>query len=379
MKKTILILTLAAFAFAPVLRAEGTKYPPINPALLYWQAAAELPQLTEDQARDLSEMASGKLPFDAEKAGQLLTPKGSLRLAEKAANSTASCDWGLPLEDGPGTSLPHLAKIRQLAGLAIINAETLFAKGKVKEGVEWLMVAHRIARHAGAGDLLISFLVQNAIETNAVRAAARHCLSWDDGTRQAYAAALQTLPPLRTVQESFHGEQVLIDWVERRALPSAQSQHEIEELMQALTIEKPADKEAMIAQLAPGALPATLTEWRDLQSRLEAALGKPWAQGQPEIKALTDEAVHSPRYLIRNYIPTVTSVSENAFILATLHTMLQAALQHGSQLDEAAAGAYRDALEGEPLRLQKGENGTLTLLAARQHPVGKNLSLQLGK
>jgi hypothetical protein len=59
--------------------------------------------------------------------------------------------------------------------------------------------------------------------------------------------------------------------------------------------------------------------------------------------------------------------------------MLDAGLQHGPQLDEASAGAYRDALEGEPLRLQKGEGGTLTLLAARQHPAGQDLSLSLGK
>ena len=104
-----------------------------------------------------------------------------------------------------------------------------------------------------------------------------------------------------------------------------------------------------------------------------------WTQGDAEIKALTDEAVHSPHYLIRNFIPATLGVAEKGFVLTTLHTMLDAALQHGPQLDEAAAVTYRDTLEGEPLRVQKSKDGTLTLLAAQQHPAGKELSLQLGK
>src|SRR5260221_2135270 len=133
-----------------------------------------------------------------------------------------------------------------------------------------------------------------------------------------------------------------MDWIEGHA--GSESQRE--RLIRKLTSEKPGDTEAVTAEFAPGPLRATLIEWRELQSRLEAALGKPWAQGQPEVKALTDEAVHSPRYLIRTLIPAVMSVAERGFALTTLHTMLDAALQHGPQLDAATAGHYRDALEG---------------------------------
>ena len=120
-------------------------------------------------------------------------------------------------------------------------------------------------------------------------------------------------------------------------------------------------------------------EWRGLQSRLEAAFGKPWAKSQAEIKALTDEAAHSPHLLLRLAFPASTGVLEKWFTVATLRTMLDAALQHGPQLDAAAAGAYRDALEGDPLQWKQGDNGTSTLAAAHPHPAGKDISLQLGK
>jgi len=381
MKTTLLILALGAFALASTLRAEETTRPPINPALLYWQAAAVLPKLTDDQAKDLGAMASGKIPFDAAKAQGLLTSESSLRLMQKAANSTAPCDWGLPTEDGPEMALPHTSKMLEMASLAILGAETSFASGKTKEGLDWLLTTQRMARHAGAGDLLISNLVQFAIETNAIRAAARHCLSWDPETRQSYTAMLQTLPPLHTTQAAYRGEHWLIDWVERKFTEPAESKADGEKFLQSIVAggSKPEDKEALAAELAPGAIQAALAELRSLQSRTEAAAGKPWSKAEPELKALDEEAARSSHFLVRASYPTPASVAAKQYAIATMRTMLDAALQHGPQLDAAAAATYHDSFDGEPLLLKKAGDGALTLFASHQHPAGKDLSLQLGK
>ncbi|MEI9893518.1 MAG: hypothetical protein WDN28_06365 [Chthoniobacter sp.] len=133
MKTTLLTLAFATFTFAPGLRAEDAK--PTNPALLYWQAAAILPQLTPGQAKEVRDVAYGRKPFDAAAAATILSDsKSSLRLAMKAANSPVPCDWGLPTEDGPFMALPHVSKLQEMASIAILQAETLFADGKVKEG-----------------------------------------------------------------------------------------------------------------------------------------------------------------------------------------------------------------------------------------------------
>lgn len=379
MKKSILTLTIAALLLSPQLRAEDVKYPPINPALLYWQVAAQLPQLTEDQAKELGAMAMGKTPFDAARAAQLPLDASSLRFVRQAADSTAPCDWGLPLEEGPAMPLPHVAKLQQISSLVIVKAESAFAQGKVQEGLDWLVVAHRMARHAGAGDMLISYLVQNAIETNAIRAAGRHCLGWDTETRHAYAATLQGLAPLHTAQDALRSERIFVDWVERHFNAGGKSAAEIRSIITSLTAEKAAESKDVEAQFAPGAMAAALTEWRGLQNRLEAAFGKPWTEGQSEITTLTDEAAHSSHLLPRLAFPATTGVFEKSFSVATLHTMLEAALEYGPKLDEAAAANYRDSLEGEPLRLKKGDNGTLTLVAAHPHPANKEISLPLGK
>jgi hypothetical protein len=379
MKKTILTLSIAALLITPRLRAEDLKYPPINPALLYWQAAAQLPQLTEDQSKELRAMASGKDPFDAARAAKLPLDDGTMRFLRRAAESTAPCDWGLQMEDGPGMILPHLAKLQQISSLAIVKADSLFAQGKVQEGIDWLVITHRIARHAGVGDMLISHLVQNAIETNAIRAAGRHCLGWDVETRRAYAATLHGLSPLRTAQDGLRGERIFIDWIERHFNAGGKADSEIKAIIASLTADKAAEKENLEAQFTPDAMAATLAAWRSLQARLEGAFAKPWAEGQAEIKALTDEAVRGPHLLIRLAFPATTGVFEKQFTVTTLHIMLEAALEHGPQLDEAAVGAYRDAFEGDPLQLKKGDNGALTLQAAHAHPAGKEISLQLGK
>ena len=68
MKYPIKSIILVILCCAPSLlrAAEVRSSRNTNPALLYWQAAAELPPLSEAQARQLREIADGKIPFKAE-------------------------------------------------------------------------------------------------------------------------------------------------------------------------------------------------------------------------------------------------------------------------------------------------------------------------
>ncbi len=380
MKKTILTLTIATLLITPSLRAEEVQYPPINPALLYWQAASQLPQLSEAQATQLNDLAGGRKPFDASKDKDLLNASNALRLIRKGAESTVDCDWGLPMEDGPLMLMPHLAKIREMSSLAIVQAESLFAQGKVKEGTEWLLTAHRMARHSGVGDILICNLVQFAIETNALRAAARHCLDWDEATRKSYAAELKNLPPMHSTRTAYRGERVFADWVEKRFSQPGMTPEAIKELAKDILVDhKPEDKATIISELSAGNVHKVMAELRAIEDRRDVLLSKPWKQGAPELAALAEEIGHSQYLLVRGTLPSVISVPEKQYVLATLQHMLEAALQYGRQLDEKAAATYHDEFEGEPLRLKKSEDGTLTLISAHQQPAGKDISLQLGK
>jgi len=375
--KTILILTTLAALLLPALRADDTKHPPINPALLYWQAAAMLPKLSDVQAKELAEMAAGKEPTDSAKIEALSLGSAS-RVLRKAAASSAMCDWGLMKEDGPATVLPHLAKIRELATIAIVEGEVSLAQGRTSEGLDWFLTAHRIARHSGAGELLISFLVQTAIEATVLNAASRHCLDWDEATRHGYAEKLKALPPLHSAQDAYQGELVFVDWMERlNQLAEPQRTKKLDEAFKMWAGNE--EKEKLSALMVPETLSRELAGFREFHMRTASAFGKPWQEGKPELDAIEKNVQQSVFILAKMTMPAGAACYDKTFVIATLRTMLDAALEHGAQLDEARAATYQDAFEGKPLRLQKSTDGAFSLIAAEKHPKGKDIKLKLGR
>lgn len=384
--KIILSTTIAIFALTSYVSADEVKYPPINPALTYWQAAALMPDLKGEKAGLLGDAVFGKKPLEDAKVKELLSEsESSLKAFAKAASSVAPCDWGLAFEEGPELGLPHLSKIRELCLLAILKADTLFAEGKPKEGIDWLLLAERAARHAAAGDLLISVLVQDSIESTIIGAAGEHCLGWDEATRKMYADALQALPPLHRYQDALRRETVMIDWVERRLQSTdPNSRQKLEEMIVTEELaakpgpEREAETKLLQEQLTPGNGPKFIAELRDLNRHTQAAMAKPWKESQAELQAITKEAQQGS-VLVKAAYPSFESVNLKRLQIATLRTMRDAALQYGPKLDEAAAATFKDSFDGEPLVLKKGEDGRLSLTTARQYRKGKYIELKLGK
>jgi hypothetical protein len=385
--KVILSTTIAIFALASCLLAEEVKYPPINPALTYWQAAAEMPELRGEKADLLRDLVSGRKPFDALKAKELLAgSERSMKLFASASASPAPCDWGLPLEEGPEMGLPHVSKINELSRFAILKADVLFAEGKTSEGIEWLLKVHRAARHAGAGDILITALVQFSIEISAVRAAAWHCLEWDESMRNNYADGLKALPALHEMQDALRGEIALNDSYTRHF--ESIDTNTLQRLLEALSSanqsnnksesEIEAEAKLLREQLTSENFPKLIAETRELYLHAQTALGKPWKESEIEVQAITKQAQQSTIF-VKLTFPSFEQLNLKRFEVKTLRTMLDAALQYGPKLDEAAAASFKDAFDGEPLVLKKGDDGGLTLTTGRQYRKGKDIELKLGR
>ena len=307
-KRLLISTTIAAFLLMPALRAAETKSPPINPALLYWQAAAQLPKLSDQQETELRDMASGKQPADSAKIEGFGFGRAE-KFLRRAAASPAPCDWGLVLEDGPAMAMPHLSKIREMANIAVAQGDALLREGKTAEGLDTLLMAHRMARHAGVGGTLISYLVQVAIETTALQAAARHCLGWDEATRHGYAVKLQALPPLRSLQEGYHGELLLADWID--GLAQLGEAERFEKARAVLWMaegdsKSPADQKAesekLRTALESGKAEQGVEAYRGFHKRAEAAMGKPWKEGNGELMAIDDEVQRSD-YFRKGVLP----------------------------------------------------------------------------
>jgi len=380
--KLILSTTIAVFTLASCVLAEEVKYPPINPALIYWQSAALMPDLKGEKSNLVRDITTGKKPFDATKAEAILSDSGAaLRLFARAADSTVPCDWGLQAQDGPAMPLPHVSKIMELSRVAILKADSLFTEGKTSEGIEWLLTVHRAARHAGAGDLLISALVQFSMETSAMKTGALHCLAWDEGARKKYADGLKALPPLHSLQDAFRGEMYSIDWIERHFQPAdpKASQALLDQLGNKPGSEFEAQIKLLQEQLVSGSGPKIIAEMRDFNRRTREAIGKPWKEGQVELQKVAEEVQHGNILTRITFAETSTNLNAKQFEIATLRTMLDAALQYGPKLDEAAAAGFKDAFDGEPLVLKKADDGSLTLTTAKQYKKGKDIELKLGK
>lgn len=380
--KLILSTTMAIFALTSCVIAEEVKYPPINPALIYWQSAAMMPNLKGEKSDLVRDFTTGKKPFDATKANAILSESGAaLRLFARAAESPAPCEWGLQLQDGPGMPLPHASKVMELSRVAILKADSLFAEGKTLEGIEWLLTVHRAARHAGAGDVLISALVQMSMEASAMKTGAQHCLAWDEEARKRYADGLKALPPLHSLQDAFRGEMNSIDWIERHCLPADPKTHEThpEALGNGTGSEFDAQTKLFQMQIMSGGGPKIIAELRDFNRRAQAAMGKPWKEGQADLQAIAKDVEQANVLTKLMFAESSTNLNVKQFEIATLRTMLDAALQYGPKLDEAAAATFKDAFDGEPLVLKKADDGTLTLTTAREYKKGKDIELKLGK
>ena len=117
----------------------------------------------------------------------------------------------------------------------------------------------------------------------------------------------------------------------------------------------------------------------DFHSRTVAAFGTAWKEASPELEAINADIQSGDVILAKLSFPAVTSIHNRAFVTETLRTMLIAALDHGTQLNDTIAATYHDAFEGNPLRLLKGEGGTLNLVTAKPHPKDKVIQLSLGK
>ena len=381
MKLKLFFTALATVFFLSGIRAAEKEYPPVNPALLYWQAAAMLPDLTDEQATELRDTAAGKLPVDPAKAAALGSD-AAIHLLRKAALSSVPCDWGLSREDGPAMALPHISKMRQLTSLALLESERQFLDGNTANGMDWILITHRMARHSGAGDTLISFLVQEEGEASALRAAARHCLGWDETTRRQYAEKLNSLPPPQSLQDSYRSEKIFIDWLGNLfGRDDETTRKRLTEALGTVNHENDSDQGKALHNLIsdPEAWRKEMAALYGFHSRTAAAFGKPWKEVSAELEAINAEIESGDVILAKLTFPAVTSFHHRAFVTATLRTMLVAALDHGRKLDDTIVATYHDAFEGNPLRLLKAEDGTISLCSAEPHPKDKLIQLSLGK
>jgi hypothetical protein len=198
-----LLLALTPLAQAQDRAAAGPSLAD-NAALKYWQAFAQLPQWNEQQNRIIGDWST--VPLDADAQAVVDGSRAALLYLHRGAQRT-NCDWGLDLDDGPGLLMPHVSKARELARLAGLRARRELARGNQAPAVQDIGAGLALARHVGSDNILISVLVQAAIQNLLVDLAAEHLVELDAEALRALADQVERLPPGGSVKGSMGIEQ----------------------------------------------------------------------------------------------------------------------------------------------------------------------------
>jgi hypothetical protein len=150
---------------SPMHAAEVNFRTDINPALLYFQAYQNMPQLTEEDTRYLFDHP-GAWPenIDDRAKGLLRQYDNSFKGLRRARYSQVPCDWGYDLSDGPEALLPGLAPAKRLSQVARLRAMAALDEKDFEGAKEAIASAYALGRNLSKDNILISALVQDAIE-----------------------------------------------------------------------------------------------------------------------------------------------------------------------------------------------------------------------
>jgi hypothetical protein len=191
----VLVCPVAANAQAPDERSDLAT----NAALQYWQAFSQMPTPSEAQKKLVEDLTSD--PRDPEAEKLLAASQTSLMYLHRGA-ALARCDWGLEYNDGISMLMPHLAKARDLARLAALDARRAFQRGNWKAARRDATSIMVLARHIGRDPVMINLLVRVGLEGLVVDVVAPYVpdlkASYADATTM-FAA----MPPAPTLEQSI--------------------------------------------------------------------------------------------------------------------------------------------------------------------------------
>jgi hypothetical protein len=196
-----------------VSRAE-TYRTDINSALLYYRSFLMPWQPMSDADRNYLSTKQGmeqKLP---ERFGPVVANyDNQFSLVRQAAHSTVSCDWGLDFSDGPNLMLPHLARAKAVAQTAQLRAVWDLQHNRQDDAREDMLAAFVLGRNAANDGLLISALVQNAMEAIVYSTVAQNFGEFSPETLKQLVDGFDAAPARHTISTCVPTEiSAFYDW-----------------------------------------------------------------------------------------------------------------------------------------------------------------------
>jgi hypothetical protein len=207
---SLLVLTVTLFG----TRGEEFRTD-INPALLYYRAFLVQTEPMSDADRDYLWSKEGKEKKLPERFGRIVAGyDNQFQLVRQAGHATVPCDWGIDLNAGPNILLPHLARAKAVAQAAQLRAVWDLQHGRQEDARDDLLAAFVLGRNAATDGLLISALVQFAIEALDYGTIANHFGEFSPETLQQLVAGFDAAPARHTMSACIATEKpAFYDWM----------------------------------------------------------------------------------------------------------------------------------------------------------------------
>jgi hypothetical protein len=317
----------------------------INPALTYYQAfniAPDYPPKDRDYLFT-NEWRGQRLP---DRLGDLMAGyDNEFRLISKAAHSTVPCDWGIDWSAGPGTLLPHLARIKAVAQAARLRAMWDLQHDRQTNAREDLLAALALGRNGGADGCLIGALVQIAVERIVCATVAENFNQFSPETLQQLADGFNAPPARGTIAACIPMEQLCCEhWMINRALElQAANPGNDAKVMEALrhTFEfetssgdgpqQTNNTWQQIVAAAAGTSDGVIKLLRDMDpmyARLANIEALPHAEYEEEVTQFSADIRNSPNPFIHEFFPAVEKCRPREFSALVDLAMVQAAVQY---------------------------------------------------
>lgn len=338
----------------------------INPALLYWQAWAEAPTLSDSDQGYLftNDWRGHKLD---QKFGDLIGRYDvAFKLLYRASKSKVACEWGYDLTDGPEALLPGLAKAKVLAQAARLRGLWRLQIGDQDSAIGDLASAFAQGRRLAEDRILISALVQYAIENICINAIAENYHRFSLASLDRFSASIAAGPPSGSVAACIPTEKTsLHGWLLRRieelgqeSTDPAQVVEKSRELLK-LLMDSPGERDPAKADRIIVAAGATVPgiiryvgELAPMYDELQTLMQTPFPEAQTRIKTFDSRVRAHPNLLVQEMFSAMGNCRRKEFTAEVKRSMLQAAIEQRRGGD-AAREQVKDPMSQQPFAYQR--------------------------
>jgi hypothetical protein len=358
------LLTLASIGR---VSADAGSRTDINPALLYWQATAALPDRAGQDHLFTNEWRGHAL--DERFNQQIATYDNAFKLLRQAARQKAPCDWGYDLSQGPELLLPGLAKAKLLSQAARLRFRWHLENGRPDDARDDLLAAYVLGRQVSKDGILISALVQFAIENILQSGLAENWFRLSPETLQQVMDGIAAAPARGPIVDCVSAERrIFKNWFTRKigeiqaaSSDEAEALQKIQALLRSLlsggdSPEEPASPtpEAVI-QAAGGTTAGLLRQLTELDALYDEAavlMTMPYGQFLPAIKVFNEKVANHPNLLVRVFFPAFEKCRLKEFAIEGKTAIVRAAVAYRVSGAAGLAGVP-DPLFQEPFTFRR--------------------------